>query len=206
MADAKYAFQGMTDSMARAMKRDAEISMKVALEMAAFLKGKKTSQAKTILGRVLAKKQAVPFKRFNDGVGHRPGAGITAGRYPQKGSEIFIALIESAEKNAQAKGLSSDLKIIHLAPQKATGGYHYGRQRRRKFKRAHLEIVIAEMEKDAKTAKKTVKAKSEKAETEKAEAHQHEHTHADSEAQSHTEKPKKKVQIKKANDAQEDKQ
>lgn len=213
MADAKYAFQGMKESMAKAMKRDAELSMKVALEMAAFLRGKKTSEAKKILERVLSKKQAIPFKRFNDGVGHRKGAGIAAGRYPEKGAEIFTDLISSAEANAQAKGLSSDLKIIHLAPQKASGAYHYGRQRRRKFKRVHLEIVVQEAE------TKEVKEKHAEKKDKKEQKPQHpaEHKHEEqteevkeikkelkeSKEQSHAEKPKRKAPAKKA---QEDKQ
>ncbi|MGV8162953.1 MAG: 50S ribosomal protein L22 [Candidatus Nanoarchaeia archaeon] len=150
MAKAKYAFQGMKESMAKAMKRDVELSMKVAIEMSSFLKGRSTTEAKTILERVLTKTQAIPFKKFNDGVGHRKGAGIAAGRYPQKGASIFIELIESAEANAQAKGLSTSLKIIHLAPQKPSGAFHYGRLRRRKFKRSHLEIVVQELEKESK--------------------------------------------------------
>jgi large subunit ribosomal protein L22 len=214
MADAKYAFQGMTESMARAMKRDAEVSLKVALEMASFLKGKKTSEAKIILERVLKKTQAIPFKRFTDGVGHRPGAGITAGRYPQKGSEIFIELIKSAEANAQAKGLSTELKIIHLSPQKASGAYHYGRLRRRKFKRANLEIVIQEIAKETKEVKKEKKAKVAKTEAPKTEVPKTEkiteekapEKEENKETQSQTEKPKRKAPVKKAKDVQEDKQ
>jgi large subunit ribosomal protein L22 len=158
MAGNNYAFQGMKESMARAMKKDAEMSKKVSIEICSFLRGKTTTEAKRILGRVLAKKQAVPYKRFTDGVGHRKGAGIAAGRYPQKASQIFIDLIESVEANAQAKGLSSNLKIIHLATQKPSISQHYGRHRGQ-FKRAHVEIVVQEMEKDAK-AKDTKQKKS----------------------------------------------
>ncbi|MFA6073528.1 MAG: 50S ribosomal protein L22 [Candidatus Woesearchaeota archaeon] len=155
MANSKYALQGMTESMARAMKKEAELSLKVAIEMSAFLKGRSTSEAKAILSRVLKKTQAIPYKKFNDGVGHRKGAGIAAGRYPQKGAQIFIDLIESVEANAQAKGLSSNLKIIHLAPQKTSSGFHSGRLRRRKFKRVHVEIAVQEVDKE--TKKKTEK-------------------------------------------------
>ena len=90
MTSAKYSFQGMKEDMAKAMKRDVELSLKVAIEIASFLKGKRTSEAKTILERVLSMKQAIPYKRFKGGVGHRKGNGISAGRYPQKGSAIFL--------------------------------------------------------------------------------------------------------------------
>jgi large subunit ribosomal protein L22 len=166
MTNAKYSFQGMTESMAKAMKRDVELSLKVAIEMSSFLKGKTTSEAKTILERVLSMKQAIPYKRFQDGVGHRKGKGIVAGRYPQKGSAIFIELIKSVEANAQTKGLSSDLKIIHLAPQKSSGAFHSGRQGRRKFKRSHLEIVVQEVEKDSKDNSKKNPSKKQNPKTE----------------------------------------
>ena len=133
--------------MAKALSRDLDISTKVAIEISNYLKGRSTENAKEILRNVLNKTQAIPFKRFTDGVGHRKGAKIGSGRYPKKGSEKFLMIIESAEANAQAKGLSSDLKIIHLCAQKGTNQFRSGRQRRRAFKRTHLEIVVEEMDK-----------------------------------------------------------
>lgn len=144
--------------MARAISKDVEISTKVSLEIASFLRGKTTKKAKQILERVLEMKQAIPYKRFTDGVGHRKGAGIAQGRFPQKASEQFIKLIKQAEANAQAKGLSEDLKIVHLVANKSSSTFHQGRQRRRKFKRTHLEIAVQEMDKaETKPAKKATK-------------------------------------------------
>jgi len=200
MANSKYAFQGMKENMARAMKKDVELSLKVAIEMSNFLKGRSTTEAKTILGRVLDMTQAIPYKKYVDGVGHRKGAGITSGRYPQKGSQIFIELIESAEANAQAKGLSADLKIIHLAPQKSAGAYHYGRLRRRKFKRCHVEIVLVEMEKESKSKKKA-EPKVVKAEVKKVE--KTEKVERQSEALSISDKSEKTKEIKEDKDASE---
>ena len=68
--------------MAKAISKDLGISTKVSIEISNFLRGKKTQEAKSILERVLKKKQAIPFKRFTDGVGHRKGANIAAGRFP----------------------------------------------------------------------------------------------------------------------------
>jgi large subunit ribosomal protein L22 len=203
MTHAKYAFQGMKESMAKAMKRDVELSLKVAIEMSSFLKGRTTAEAKTILGRVLEMKQAVPFKRFKNGVGHRAGTGIAAGRYPQKGSAIFIELIESVEANAQAKGLSSNLKIIHIAPQKSSGAFHSGRQGRRKFKRSHLEIVVQENEKDSdKTSSKSVSKKENKKEETKAQEQESKESQVPVKEET-VPKEKKKRTVKKV---QEDKQ
>ncbi len=168
----KYAFQGMKENMARALSKDLGISTKVSIEIANFLRGRSSAEAKVILERVLKKKQPIPFKRFTDGVGHRKGAGLASGRFPEKASEAFLTLIKQCEANAQAKGLSSDLRIVHLVPQKGTNMFRHGRQRRRTYKRTHLEIVLEEMEpvkkekkpvskkKEAVSEKKTAKAES----------------------------------------------
>jgi len=157
----KYAFEDMKENMARAMMKDLDISTKVAIEVANFIRGRSVENAKMVLNRVLEYKQAVPYKRFPNGVGHRSGKGMAAGRYPQKASQYFIDLIEQAEANAQTKGLSSDLKIVHLAAQGAAKQWHYGRQRRREMKRTHIEIVVEEQEKK-KEAKKESKSKGSK--------------------------------------------
>lgn len=149
----KYGLAEMKENMARAMGKHLDLSTKDAIEIANFLRGKSTEKAKAILNRVFEYTQAIPYKRFTNGLGHRPGKGIAAGRYPQKASKHFLDLIEQAEANAQSKGLSSDLMIIHLAAQKGPTTWHYGRQRRRQAKRTHLEIVVQEMEKPKKKEK-----------------------------------------------------
>ena len=155
----KYAFQGLKENMAKALVKDAEISAKASQEIASFIRGKTTEKAKSILNRVLEMKQAIPFRKYTDGVGHRAGANIGPGRFPQKAAKEFLKLIEAAEANAQAKGLSTDLKIVSLIANKGSNQFHYGRQSRRKYKRTHLEIVVEELEQKAekKSTKKAVK-------------------------------------------------
>ncbi|MCF7871812.1 50S ribosomal protein L22 [Candidatus Woesearchaeota archaeon] len=155
--DNKYAYKELKENMARALVKDASISTKTSIEMAKFLKGKTTEKAKTILNRVLEKKTAIPFTRFTNGLGHRAGSGIGTGRFPQKATEEFLDLIKSVEANAQAKGLSTNLKIIHLLANKASNQFHYGRQRRRKYKRTHLELVVEEQEETKQDNKKANK-------------------------------------------------
>lgn len=153
----KYAFQGLKENMARAISKDVGVSTKASIEIANFIRGKSSSEAKKVLERVLKKKQAIPFKRFTDGVGHRKGASIGAGRFPEKATEAFITIIKQCEANAQAKGLSSDLRIVHLVVQKGSNMFRHGRQRRRKYKRTHLEIVLEEIEPEKASAKKVSK-------------------------------------------------
>lgn len=154
MADYKYAYNGPEEGTAKAMLRDAGVSTKVSIEISNYLRGKSTAKAKRILELVLEKKHAIPFKRFTDGVGHKTG-NLDAGRYPQKASEAFLDLIKLAEANAAHKDLSEELEIVHLLAHKASTPFRYGRQRRRKMKRSHLEIVVKEKEGAKKKAPKS---------------------------------------------------
>ena len=137
----KYAFQDEKEDMAKAYGNNLGISTKVSIEIANHLRGRSTAKAKKILENVLQKKEAIPFKRFTDGVGHKTGIG--PGRYPQKASKEFLKLIKQAEANAQAKGLGEELKIIHLAANKAAKQMKQGRK---EFKRTHLQIIVQEQE------------------------------------------------------------
>ncbi len=154
--------------MARATGLDLGISTKISIEIANHLKGKTTEDAKKILNKVLRKEQPIPFKRFTDGVGHRKIIS-GPGRYPEKASKEFLKLIEQAEANAQVKGLASQLKIIHLNANKGSDQIRPGRQRRRMFKRTHLEIVVEEQEEPKKSRKKEATPSKEKAEEKKEE-------------------------------------
>lgn len=148
-------------SEAKATGHSLGISTKYAIEICAYLRGKKTIRAKNILERVLAKKEAIPFKRFTDGVGHRSG-NLTSGRYPVKASEAILGLINSAEANAVNKGLAGELIIKELRANKAASPMHGGRQSRREMKRTHVYITVAE------ATTKVKKVKSEKTEVPKA--------------------------------------
>jgi len=74
MAHNKYAFQGFNkELMARAVGRDLTVSTKQAIEICNYLRKRKLAQAKMLLEKVIEKKQAVPFKRFVNGLGHKAG-------------------------------------------------------------------------------------------------------------------------------------
>ncbi|MFH1506421.1 MAG: 50S ribosomal protein L22 [archaeon] len=145
MSKYNYSFQGLKENMARAVARDIPISRKVGIEISNHLRGRSTERAKIILENVIALKEAIPYKRFTNGVGHRKG-NMASGRYPIKAATEFLKLIKMAETNAQDKGLALDLNIIHLSTQKAAQQFHYGRQRRRLVKKAHVELVVQEKE------------------------------------------------------------
>jgi len=152
----KYTLKKYEHDMARSIGKDVNISFKQAVEISNLLRNKELSKARTILLNVLQKKYPVPFKRFTNGIGHK--AGISSGRYPIKASRQFLKLINEVEANAQNKGLGK-CKIIHISAQQASRPFHYGRMIRRRMKRAHVEIVVKEIEPVQDKRKKSKKEK-----------------------------------------------
>ena len=144
------------EKIAKAYGSSLPMSTKVSVEICKFLRGKNVNNAIATLKRVLELKEAVPYTRFNNDIGHKPGIG--PGRYPQKASTHFLVLLESVKANALAKNLdTNNLKIIFLVANKASRPWRAGRQRRRKAKKTHVEIKVEEIIPENKT-KKTIKS------------------------------------------------
>ncbi|MEK6822449.1 MAG: 50S ribosomal protein L22 [Nanoarchaeota archaeon] len=128
------------------------ISYKHGSEVARFIRGMKVSRAKTVLDNVMRFKEAVPYTRYFEEIAHQKNVG--PGRFPIKTCKNILAILESAEANAQFKGLNTgNLIIKHIAAQGGGKVHHYGRNGR-KAKRAHIEIVLAESAQTAKPTKK----------------------------------------------------
>ena len=131
------------EHMARAIGMALPISFKQSVEICHFIKNKTVTDAKKLLQNVREQKLAVPFKRYIRDLGHKNNKG--PGRYPKNASTGFIKLIESAEANAQFKGLNtSRLFIAHISAHKAGKAWHCGRKSRRIMKRTNVEIVVEE--------------------------------------------------------------
>ena len=149
----KYSIR-IGENCAKAVGIALPISRKQSIMICKFIRNKNVPLAKKHLAEVILKKRAVPFTRFNDDMGHRPG--MASGRYPIKACQNILALLESAEANAQFKGLNTaDLVVTHVSAQKGPDTWRYGRHIRRQAKRTHIEIVLEEK----KTVKKEKKAK-----------------------------------------------
>ncbi len=140
----KYAFK-QEEKTARAALLDMSISTKDSIELCNKLRKMNLEKATAFLERVISKKEAVPFRRFTNGAGHKPRIG--SGKYPMNASKSFLTLLNLAKANATDKGLSEELKISTILAQKASRPWKYGRQRRRKAKRTHLQIQVAEIKK-----------------------------------------------------------
>ncbi len=141
------------ETMSRVFGRDIPVSTKQSVEVCSFIRRKTSVNAKKLLNKVVKKEIAIPYKRYNKDIPHRKGK-IMSGRYPIKTVKHIIDLIESAEANAENKGLTNNLIIKHISAYKAATPWHHGRKRRRKMKRTNIEIVLEEI-KTPKTEKET---------------------------------------------------
>ena len=149
----KYSTQ-ITENCAKVVGISLPISRKHGFAICKFIRGLALPKAKKFLEEVISLKRPVPFTKFTDGLGHKPG--IAAGRYPVKASTYVLKLLKSVEANAQVKGLSTaNLIIKHIVAQNAPGVMRSGR-RQRDAKRTHIEIVVEEVKKkkEEKPAKK----------------------------------------------------
>jgi large subunit ribosomal protein L22 len=166
MAQYGYSIKDMNETRARAVMRDVPISYKVACMIGKRIKGMEAQRAINFLRNVQTLKVAVPYTKFNDSVGHKPGIG--PGRYPIKAAKLFEQLIANAVANADDKGLGKDVMIEFVVSQQASLPYHNGRQGRRQFKRSHVELVVTNA--GVPDEKRAPKAAAKKAPAKKAEA------------------------------------
>ncbi|MBC7129863.1 50S ribosomal protein L22 [Candidatus Bathyarchaeota archaeon] len=136
----------------KASGRELRISHKSAREVCNSIKGMMLNQAKRYLREVIAKKRPVPFKRFKKKAAHRRGLEKAyAGRYPVKAAKHVLKILESAEANAENKGLDAErLKIIHAAAYPGTKIKRYiprafGRATPKFETTCHVEIALEEV-------------------------------------------------------------
>ena len=134
----------LAKNTAKAIGRDLPISPKVSIEISNYLRGKKLDDAIATLERVLEKRQAIPYVRFPNGAGHKPGKGITSGRYPMKASTEFLKLLRNAKANAANINLTGDLVVSHIAAQRASEPFRAYAKERISFKRSHVEVIVSE--------------------------------------------------------------
>ncbi|KAI9223754.1 ribosomal protein rpl17 [Blastocladiella britannica] len=143
------------------------VSFKNTREVAATISGMHLKQAVTFLNDVKDHKRAVPFRRFNGGVGRTAQAkewNTTQARWPAKSCDFLLDLLKNAEGNAAAKELDGEKLVIkHIQVQQAP------KMRRRTYRAhgrinpfqshpCHIEMIVAE-EGTQEAAPKTPKAK-----------------------------------------------
>ncbi len=140
------------DKMARASGRDLRISWKKAVEVCRFIKGKKLSQAKELLEKVLKKEVMIPFTRFRRKRAHHGSInGHPCGGYPIRVVREVLKILKNVEANAEYKGLDVDrLVIVHAAAHKGPVIRKYiprafGRSTPFFQQLVHIEIAVKEV-------------------------------------------------------------
>ncbi|MFT4312793.1 MAG: 50S ribosomal protein L22 [Candidatus Woesearchaeota archaeon] len=152
-----YATQNMTERMAKAVLVSQSISTKQSIEIASYIRGMTTTRALAALADAKDEKRAIPFKRFTNGVGHKPGMG--PGRFPKNAISVFEKALKLAIANAADFALDTDsLRIYSAIAQRGSKTPRYGRVRGRTAKVTHIEIVVEEFEQKSK--QKSTKSKS----------------------------------------------
>lgn len=138
---------------ARAVAKNAPLSVKYANEIISKIKGKPLQNAMRFLENVVSHKEFLPIKVYNNNVAHRKGeakSGVKSGRYPEKACKIVLGLLESVKANADYKGLDEEkLIIVH-----AFASYGYGRMSHQSQGKiggkphrrhsTHFEVVVRE--------------------------------------------------------------
>ena len=144
MAKLKYSYQGKSEDIVKALGRDINISTREAYEIANAIRGLKINKAESLLQDVLEKKRAIPYRRYNRGVGHRRGLG--SGRYPANSSSAFLELLNELKANAEYKGMNKEnLILIHVATHSGgvSKGYYKGMPHNTPI--THIELVAKEV-------------------------------------------------------------
>jgi large subunit ribosomal protein L22 len=147
-----YSVQPDADKTAIASAREVPVKPKHVVNVCRVIKGMRLAQAKSYLEAVSKEEQAVPFFRYFRHVKHRRGK-MGPGQYPVKAAEKVLKVVQSAEANAEFKGLDPEkMWISHAAMQKSSPirgmmPRAQGRATPWNTSTCHIEIVLEEREK-----------------------------------------------------------
>ncbi|WFD29762.1 60S ribosomal protein L17B [Malassezia sp. CBS 17886] len=151
----RYAFDDtkLTEKTARSRGQYLRVHFKNTRETAAAVNGMNLQKAFVYLDNVTEKKQIVPFRRFNGGVGRAAQAKefkTTQGRWPVKSVKFLRTLLKNAQANAEAKGLDPEVALIrNIVVQQAPKTYRrtyraHGRINPFRGHPTHIEIHLSE--------------------------------------------------------------
>jgi large subunit ribosomal protein L22 len=140
------------ENTAKAIGKELRISPKHSVEICSTLRGMLLEDAKKYLEDVIAKKKAIPFKRYKKYVGHRRGSKFGPGRFPEHAAKEILHLLEHVEHNAEYGGLDTEnIRIKHITAYR--GRVYEGRKPRAHGRASawntetvNIEIIVEEIE------------------------------------------------------------
>jgi large subunit ribosomal protein L22 len=154
MAKSGYTREWDPETTSRALGKELNISPKKSVEVCRAVRGMKVEAAKSLLSDVIDGKRAISFKRYKKTVSPkrnafpRPGPG----RYPRNVSKAVLKVLQSAQDNAEFKGLDSEnMKIVTIAAHRGTVTEGqmpraHGRSSQWNQETTTIEVVLSEEE------------------------------------------------------------
>jgi len=145
-----YTMKSDPETTSRALGKELGVSPKHCREVCKMLKGMKVEDAKKYLQGVIELKVAVPYTRFKMYLNPKPKVG--PGRYPRNAAKAILRVLESAQSNAEYKGLEADNMKVKLAAasrgriQKAMMPRAQGRSTPWNEQTTTIEIILEEVE------------------------------------------------------------
>ncbi len=138
------------ETTSRALGVEISVSPKHCREVCKMLVGKKVEDAKKYLQGVIDLKTPVPYTRFKMFLNPKPKVG--PGRYPKKAAQAILRVIESAQSNAEYKGLEADNMRVKVAAahrrsiEKSYMPRAQGRSTPWNEQTTNIEIILEEIE------------------------------------------------------------
>jgi large subunit ribosomal protein L22 len=100
---------------ARAYGRDMPCSPKSGRNIALHIQGMPVKRAKDVLEKAISLTQPIPFRVRVRKIHHRRGQGFGPGKFAVQTAKCMLKVLESAEANAEYKGLDKERLVIQHA-------------------------------------------------------------------------------------------
>jgi len=145
-----YTQESDPETTSKAIGKELGVSPKKCREVCKELTGLKVDAAKQYLKDVADLKKAVPYTRFKMQLSPKPGVG--PGRYPRKAALAILKVLESAQSNAEYKGLDAENMRVKVAAahrgriEKAYMPRAQGRSTPWNEQTTNIEIILEEIE------------------------------------------------------------
>ena len=145
-----YTQETDAEKTSRALGKEMSVSPKHCREVCKMLPGMKVEDAKKYLEEVIELKRAVPYTRFKMYVNPKPKIG--PGRFPKNAAKAILRVLQSAQSNAEYKGLDAENMRVKVAAahrgriQKSFMPRAQGRSTPWNEQTTNIEIILEEIE------------------------------------------------------------
>jgi len=145
-----YTQETDAEKTSRALGKEMSVSPKHCREVCKMLPGMKVEDAKKYLEEVIELKRAVPYTRFKMYLNPKPKIG--PGRYPKNAAKAILRVLQSAQSNAEYKGLDAENMRVKVAAahrgriQKSFMPRAQGRSTPWNEQTTNIEIILEEIE------------------------------------------------------------